>query len=80
MPQSIAWLYSSVKQFVSIDMELNIRPCNKEEIFKKFAVRFAQDDIYHTAVSFRPHESIFAVGIKRDSVRRLICVKCYCHI
>ena len=55
-----------------IDMELNIRPCNQEEIFKKFAVRFAQDDIYHTAVSFRPHESIVKVDRKFSGSRRAI--------
>ena len=53
-------------------MELNIRPCNKEEIFKKFAVRFAQNDICHTAVSFRPHESIVKVDRKFSGSRRAI--------
>lgn len=55
-----------------IDMELHIRPENKEEIFRKFAVRFAQDDTYHTAVSFRPHESIVKVDRKFSGSRRAL--------
>ena len=55
-----------------IDMELHIRPENKEELFRKFAVRFAQDEIYHTAISFRPHESIVKVDRKFSGSRRAL--------
>lgn len=55
-----------------IDMELQIRPADGERIFQKFAVRFAQDEIHHTAISFRPLESILKVDRKFSGSRRAI--------
>ena len=37
---------------------------------RKFAVRFAQDEICHTAVSFRPHESLLKIDRKFSGSRR----------
>ncbi len=54
------------------DMELTVRPGDRENIFRKFAVRFAQDDIYRTSVSFRPYESIVKVDRKFSGSRRAI--------
>lgn len=58
-----------------IDMELQIRPARKEQMFQKFVVRLAQDEIHHTAVSFRPGESILEVdrrfsGSRRDMIHQ----------
>lgn len=44
-----------------IDMELSVRPLDEENMYRKFAVRFAQNNTYHTAVSFRPLESIVKI-------------------
>ena len=55
-----------------IDMELSLRPAEGEEMYRKFAVRFAQNDTCHTAVSFRPHESILKVDRKFSGSRRAI--------
>ena len=55
-----------------IDMELEIRPGDVENIYEKFAVRFAQNEICHTAVSFRPHEAIVKVDRKFSGSRRAI--------
>ena len=55
-----------------IDMELTLRPAEGEELYRKFAVRFAQNDTCHTAVSFRPHESILKVDRKFSGSRRAI--------
>ena len=41
-------------------------------MYRKFAVRFAQNDTCHTAVSFRPHESILKVDRKFSGSRRAI--------
>lgn len=56
----------------SIDMELVIRPGDAEELFHKFAVRFAQNDKYHTSLSFRPRESILKIDRKFSGSRRAI--------
>ena len=42
----------------TIDMELSIRSGSPDSVYQKFAVRFAQNDQYQTALSFRPHESV----------------------
>ncbi len=55
-----------------IDMELNLRPVDDEHVYQKFAVRFAQDSNHHTAVSFRPHESILKIDRKFSGSRRAI--------
>ena len=39
-----------------IDLELTVRPGDSENMYRKFALRFAQDDTYQTALSFRVPE------------------------
>lgn len=53
-----------------IDLEIQIAPGDEENLYKKFAVRFAQNDRYHTAVSFRPYESVLKVDRKFSGSRR----------
>lgn len=55
-----------------VDMELTLRAEDKEKLYQKFAVRFAQNDTYHTAISFRPLESILKVDRKFSGTRRAI--------
>ena len=55
-----------------IDMELVIRPEKDQDIFQKFAVRFAQNEQYHTSLSFRPRESILKIDRKFSVSRRAI--------
>ena len=55
-----------------VDMELSIRPADGEELYQKFAVRFAQNDRYWTSLSFRPRESILKVDRKFSGSRRAI--------
>lgn len=55
-----------------VDMEVTVRPADAEKIYRKFAVRFAQDDTYQTSISFRPYESIVKVDRKFAGSRRAI--------
>lgn len=55
-----------------LDMELTLRPGNEQELYRKFAVRFAQDKKYQTALSFRPRESVLKVDRKFSGSRRAI--------
>lgn len=55
-----------------VDMELNVRPADGAETYRKFAVRFAQNDTYQTSISFRPYESIVKVDRKFSGSRRAI--------
>lgn len=53
-----------------VDLELTIRPKNKDNIFHKFAVRFAQNEKYRTLLSFRPKESLLKIDRKFSGSRR----------
>lgn len=55
-----------------IDMELSIRAGDSQNIYKKFAVRFAQNEDYQTSLSFRPYESTLKVDRKFSGSRRAI--------
>ena len=55
-----------------IDLELTLRPGDLENMYRKFALRFAQDDTYQTALSFRPHESVLKIDRKFSGSRRAI--------
>lgn len=55
-----------------VDMELTIRPEDPENPYRKFSVRFAQDESCHTSLSFRPGESILKIDRKFSGSRRAI--------
>ena len=53
-------------------MELTVRPKDSEQMYRKFAVRFAQNEEYYTSLSFRPAESILKIDRKFSGSRRAI--------
>ncbi len=53
-----------------IDMELSIRPGESGKSYRKFAVRFAQNEEYQTSLSFRPYESVLKIDRKFSGSRR----------
>ena len=55
-----------------IDMEIELEAGDAERIYQKFAVRFAQNEQYHTAVSFRPRESVLKIDRKFSGSRRAV--------
>ncbi len=55
-----------------VDLEVMLRPGDVEELYRKFAIRFAQNDQYHTSLSFRPYESVLKVDRKCSGSRRAI--------
>lgn len=55
-----------------IDMELSIRSANPNNVYRKFAVRFAQNETFQTSVSFRPYESTLKIDRKFSGSRRAI--------
>lgn len=64
----------------TVDMELEIRPGDEQKLYQKFAVRFAQNEKYQTAVSFRPHESVLKVDRKFSGSRRAIIHQRRCKV
>lgn len=55
-----------------IDMELTVRPADDQEMYRKFAVWFAENDNFHTSVSFRPYESVLKIDRKFSGSRRAV--------
>jgi len=55
-----------------IDMEITLRPEEGEDIYQKFAIRFAQNDTYYTSLSFHPRDSILKIDRKFSGSRRAI--------
>lgn len=63
-----------------VDMELAIRPEKGQDVYQKFAVRFAQNENYQTSLSFRPHEAVLKVDRKFSGSRKAIIHQRRCLI
>lgn len=55
-----------------VDMEVTVRPEEGCDLYRKFAIRLAQNALYHTSLSFRPGESVLKVDRKFSGSRRAI--------
>ncbi len=54
------------------ELLITLRPRDPQTLYRKFAVRFAQDGQYRTSVSFRPFESVVKLDRKRSGSRRAL--------
>ncbi len=54
-----------------LDLEIELS-ADGEEVYKKFAVRFAQNERYHTGLSYRPQEHILKIDRKFSGSRRAV--------
>jgi beta-fructofuranosidase len=63
-----------------VDMEISLRPADPENMYQKFALRFAQNEEFQTAVSFRPHEAILKIDRKFSGTRRAIIHQRRCKV
>lgn len=63
-----------------VDIELDIRPGDEQSLYRKFAVRFAQNAQYQTSVSFRPLENILKIDRKFSGSRRAIIHQRRCKV
>ena len=55
-----------------VDMEIEVEPAEAGKEYSRFAVRFARNELFHTGVSFRPHESTLKIDRKFSGTRRAI--------
>ena len=53
-------------------MTLILRPADPSDMYHKFSVRFAENERFHTSLSFRPHEGTLKVNRKFSGSRRAI--------
>ena len=61
-------------------MELFIQPGDEEDIYRKFAVRFAQNDRFYTSFSFHSQDSILKIDRKFSGSRRAIIHQRRSHV
>ena len=61
-------------------MELTIRPVDDDNVYQKFAVRFAQNEEYQTSLSFRPYESVLKIDRKFSGSRRALIHQRRCKV
>ena len=45
----------------TVDLELVIRPVDKDKLYKKFELCFAENEKYHSTLRFRPDESVLKI-------------------
>lgn len=55
-----------------VDMEVVIRPEEGCDMYRKFAIRFAKNEMYQTSLSYRPSECVLKVDRKFSGSRRAI--------
>ena len=58
-----------------VDLTIEIEPVEGKDLYGEFGVRFAQNGIFHTDVSFRPSESVITIdrrfsGSRKDIVHQ----------
>ena len=54
----------------TVDLEIAVRPAKGAPLYHKFAVRFFQNEQFHTNLSYRPHESVLKIDRKFSGSRR----------
>lgn len=63
-----------------VDMEITIRPVDAERMYQKFDVSFAENEIYHSQVSFRPYDRIMRIDRKFSGSLRAIIHQRRCKV
>ena len=54
------------------ELLITVRPRDGEALYQKFAIRFAENEKYHSSISFRPLERVVKIDRKRSGSRRAI--------
>ncbi len=55
-----------------IDMEIELRQEEGQDVYQKFAIHFAENEKYYTSLSFHPSDSILKIDRKFSGSRRAI--------
>ena len=64
----------------TVDMEITLRPAPGEPLYHKFAVRFMQNEQYHTKLSYRTRESVLRIDRKFSGSRRAYIHQRRCEV
>lgn len=63
-----------------LDLEICVRPGDAQRMYRKFSIRFAQDETYYTSLSYRPEKSILKIDRKFSGSRRAIIHQRRCQV
>ena len=61
-------------------MDIRIRPEDAGAPYHKFTMRFAQNEQFHSILSFRPHESLLKIDRKFSGSRRAYIHQRRCQV
>ncbi len=63
-----------------VEIQMHIRPEDASNPFIKFTMRFAEDEQYHSMLSFRPYESLLKIDRKFSGSRRAFIHQRRCQV
>ena len=63
-----------------VDLELVIRPADKDNLYKKFELCFAENEKYHSTLCFRPDESVLKIDRKFSGSERALVHQSSCLV
>ena len=63
-----------------VELDLRVRPEDAAAPYHKFTMYFAQDDRYHSILSYRPHESLLKIDRKFSGSRRAYIHQRRCQV
>ena len=62
------------------ELDIRIRPEDKQNPYHKFTMKFAQNEKYHSILSFRPYESLLKIDRKFSGSRRAYIHQRRCQV
>ena len=63
-----------------VELDIRIRPTDVENPYHKFTMNFAQNEKYHSILSFRPYESLLKIDRKFSGSRRAFIHQRRCQV
>ncbi|MBO5520286.1 MAG: glycoside hydrolase family 32 protein [Eubacterium sp.] len=55
-----------------VELLVSVRPKDPANVYHKFSIYFAQNEQYHSTISYRPHEAVLKIDRKFSGSRRAI--------
>lgn len=62
------------------DLEITIKPADTDKLYRRFEIRFAQDEQYRTVLSFCPYESVLRMDRSLSGSHKDCINQCQCKV
>ena len=63
-----------------VELDILLRPADEKNNYQKFTMNFAQNDKYHSMISYRPYESLLKIDRKFSGSRRAYIHQRRCQV